>query len=126
VTGPPASEPRWSRAVIMGAARRFGRLVLGVTGITVLASLAIGLPSGSSLSRSLATGFYVAGCVTLVLGFALAARGPVRIGRSEAGGVRFATASERDDAISDSAIFLALGIVLLLAGVLLDTRYPLV
>jgi hypothetical protein len=50
----------------------------------------------------------------------------VRVGRSEAGGVRLATTRERDDAISDSALFLALGVVLLAAGVLLDTRYPLV
>lgn len=121
----PVPESRWSRAVLVGAARRFAKLILGFAGVTVVASLAVGLPSGNSLSRSLSTGFYLVGCVTLVVGFALAARGPVRAGTGEARGFRFITASERDGALADSAIFVAVGVVLLVVGVLSDTRYPL-
>ena len=63
----PVPEARWSRAVIAGAARRFCKLILGFAAITVAASLAIGLPSGNSVSRSLSTGFYLVGCLALVL-----------------------------------------------------------
>ncbi|MDX6525608.1 MAG: hypothetical protein QOI43_1119 [Gaiellales bacterium] len=60
-------------------------------------SVAVGLASGNGLSRSLAFGLYVVGCARLVIGFALA----------------------------DAALFVVLGIVLLVLGVLSDTRYPL-
>jgi hypothetical protein len=122
----PVPEPRWSRAVVAGAARRFGKLILGFASVTVAASLAIGLPSGSSLSRSLSTGFYAVGCATLLIGFALAARGPVRAGKGDGRGFRWITPSEREEAVADSAIFIALAVVLLMIGVLCDTRYPLV
>jgi hypothetical protein len=118
-------EARWSRALLAGAARRFGKLLSGFAAVTVAASLAVGLPSGNSVSRSLSTGFYLVGCLTLVLGFALAVRGPVRPGKGDARGLRWITPTERDDAIADSALFLALAVVLLLVGVLSDTRYPL-
>jgi hypothetical protein len=110
---------------VAGAARRFGKLVAGFAAVTVIASLAIGLPSGNSLSRSLSTGFYLAGCCTLVLGFALAARGPVRLGAGAARGSRWVTRSERADAIADSALLIAVGVVLLALGIASDTRYPL-
>jgi hypothetical protein len=52
-------------------------------------------------------------------------RGPVRLGKNERGGYRVVTRDEREDAIADSALFVALGVVLLVIGVLADTRYPL-
>jgi hypothetical protein len=88
-------------------------------------SVAVGLASGNGLSRSLSFGFYVVGCATLVIGFALAARGPLRVGRHDATGSRWFTAGERDDALADAALFVVLGVVLLALGVLTDTRYPL-
>ena len=88
-------------------------------------SVAVGLASGNGLSRSLSFGLYVVGCATLVIGFALAARGPLRAGRDEARGSRWFSAGERDDALADAALFVVLGIVLLVLGVLTDTRYPL-
>jgi hypothetical protein len=93
---------------------------------TALASSAIGLLAGSSLARSLSVGFYLVGCGTLVLGFALAVRGPVRLGRREQRGFRVVTRDERDDAIADSALLVVLAIALLVLGVLADPRYPLV
>jgi len=53
------------------------------------------------------------------------ARGPLRAGRDEARGSRWFSAGERDDALADAALFVVLGIVLLVLGVLTDTRYPL-
>jgi hypothetical protein len=76
--------------------------------------------------RSLSFGFYAVGCGTLIVGFALAARGPLRLGGSEGPGSRRFSAGERADALADAALFVVLGIVLLALGVLTDTRYPLV
>ena len=53
-------------------------------------------------------------------------RGPVRLGEDERRGYRVVTRDEREDAVADSALLVALGVVLLLIGVLADTRYPLV
>lgn len=122
---PPAPEARWSRAIVVGAARRLGKLLAVAAAVTALASVAIGLPSGNSLLRSLSTGFYLAGCCTLVVGFALAARGPLRPRGGDVRGFRWATPGERDDAIDDSALFIVLAVVLLVLGVATDTRYPL-
>jgi hypothetical protein len=99
-------------------------LVASVAG-TGLVSSAIGLLAGSSLSRSLSVGFYLVGCATLVLGFALAVRGPLRLGKGEQRGFRVVSRDERDDAIADSALLVVLAIALLVLGVLADTRYPL-
>ena len=117
----PAAVPLWAVA-----GRRLLRLLLASVAATALASSAIGLHAGSSLARSLSVGFYLVGCGALVLGFALAVRGPVRLGKSEQRGFRVVTRDERDDAIADSALLVVLAIALLVLGVLADPRYPLV
>jgi hypothetical protein len=133
VRRPPPPEPAREAeratsgtALLTAAARRLSRLALVTAAGTAVVSLLIGLLSGSSISRSLSFGFYLVGCGALVVGFALAVRGPVRLGKNEQGGYRVVTREERDDAIADSALFVALGVVLLLVGVLADTRYPIV
>jgi hypothetical protein len=125
---PNAQDPRATpgRVLYAAAARRLARLALVTAAGTAVVSLAIGLLAGSSLSRSLSFGFYLVGCGALVLGFALAVRGPVRLGKGEHGGYRVVTRDEREDATADSALFVVLGVVLLVIGVLADTRYPLV
>jgi hypothetical protein len=107
-------------------ARRFARLLLVLAGSTASVSLAVGLVSGNGVLRSLSFGFYLAGCATLVIGFALAGRGPFRAGKDEGHGSRSFTANEREDALADAAMLVLLGLVLLALGVLTDTRYPLV
>jgi uncharacterized membrane protein HdeD (DUF308 family) len=131
VRRPPPAEPApeaetSDRAVYRAAARRLLRLALAAAAATAVVSLIFGLLAGSSVSRSLSVGFYLIGCAALLVGFALAVRGPVRLGGDEQHGFRVATRDEREDAIADSALLVALGVVLLLIGVLADTRYPLV
>jgi hypothetical protein len=129
---PPAEPAREAggatagRALLAPAVGRLARLAIVTAAGTAIVSLVIGLLSGGSVSRSLSFGFYLVGCGALVVGFALAVRGPVRLGKHERGGYRIVTRDEREDAIADSALFVALGIVLLVVGVLADTRYPLV
>jgi hypothetical protein len=100
--------------------------LLVLAGGTAGVSLAGGLASGNGFHRSLSFGFYVVGCGTLVIGFALAARGPLRVGGREGPGSKWFSAGEREDAVADAAVFVVLGLVLLVLGVLTDTRYPLV
>ena len=103
-------------------------LAAAVTGV---GSLIIGALLGSSLTRSLAVGYYVVGSFWLVSGFFVGNRGPVRL-KSDFGAplfgsrfVRWATPEERDETINMSAIYVVLGFVLILLGFVADTRYSL-
>jgi len=121
-----------SRASLAGAARRFGTLLAGVAGVTALGSLVLALASGSSIDRAISLGFYIIGSFLLVAGFFIGNRGPVRL-RNDADSapigprtVRVASLEEREGAINDSAIFIVLGLVLIVIGVVVDARMQLV
>lgn len=117
------------------AARRFLAL-LGITaGVVAAASALLGLLLGTSVWRSVSVGFYLVGSFLLVAGFFMGNRGPTRL-RGEPGeegvwglgrkkGVRMATADERREALANTAIFVTLGVALIVVGVLADSRYDL-
>jgi hypothetical protein len=118
------------------ALRRLAFAVLLCVGVTAAASGLIGLLIGASIDRSLVLGFYLVGCFLMVAGFFAGNRGPTRV-KSESpaasampfgvfGGarrLRWATLGEQDEAINNSAVFVGLGIMLVLVGVLLDGRH---
>lgn len=119
------------------AARRIILLVAVVLGITACVSALFGLLAGASLGRAVSAGFYIVGCFFVVIGFFSGVRGPVRPrGRVEDerplaasfgvgvfwSGIRTASADERVDALSTAWLFLLLGVGLVLAGVLVDSR----
>jgi hypothetical protein len=117
------------------AARRFLLLLGGTAGFVAVGSILVGLLFDSSLSRSLSVGFYVVGAFLLVAGFFMGNRGPARL-RGEPGeegpwglgrrrGVRMATPEERRDSIANTAIFVTLGLALIIVGVIADSRYDL-
>jgi hypothetical protein len=121
--------------VLVGAARRFLLLLGGVTGSVLLLSALLGLALGASLSRAISVGFYVVGAFLLMAGFFMGNRGPTRL-RGEPGdeglfglgrkrGVRMATAEERADALSTTAVFISVGFILIVFGVVADSRYGL-
>jgi hypothetical protein len=113
------------------AARRFFTLLGAVAGGVFLCSVAIGLIIGTSLNRSIAVGFEAFGCLLLLFGFFVGNRGPVRT-KGEAAPffgprfLRWATPEEHQSTIAESAIFIVLGLILILIGLLIDTRYQLV
>ena len=122
--------------MLLAAARRFV-ILLGVMAVVVVAlSLLFGLALGSSVQRAVSLGFYLVGSFLLIAGFFLGNRGPTRLkGDPGAEGpwglgtrrrVRWATPDEREAAINDSAILVALGLALILVGVAADDRYSLV
>jgi hypothetical protein len=121
--------------VFVAAARRFLLLLLGVAGCVAVVSLLLGLALDASLSRSLSLGFYAVGAFLLVAGFFMGNRGPARLrgqpgdegvwGLGRKSGVRLATPEESAEAVATTAVFLAVGVAMLVLGVLADGRYSL-
>jgi len=121
---------------VRAAIRRLCFAVLISVGVTAAGSALLGLLVGSSLDRSLVLGFYLMGCFLMVAGFFAGNRGPMRV-KSESPAasamsfgvfsgsrrLRWATLGEQDDAINNSAVFVGLGIMLVIIGVLLDGRH---
>jgi len=118
-------------ALLAAAARRFVLLVVAVAAGTALVSLAVGLLFGAGVSRSVSLGFYGVGSIILIMGFFAGNRGPARAkGGSGAGfihsrPVRWASGPEQRESINLSFVFVALGALLIVFGVLADTRYSL-
>jgi hypothetical protein len=109
------------------ALRRFVVLLAGIAGVTGLLSLLAGLLGSSSVERAVAVGFYLVGSFMLIAGFFIGNRGPVRpkgTGPMLFGSriMRWATPLEREETINESALFVALGFVLILIGVAVDSR----
>jgi uncharacterized membrane protein HdeD (DUF308 family) len=120
--------------MIRAALRRLVLLIVGsALAIGVLSALA-GLALGSSLARSISLGYYLAGSFLLIAGFFVGNRGPLRSRREQGGGtvifgprvVRPASPEEREETINNSAVFVGLGFLLILLGVLADDRYRLI
>ena len=125
---------RTTGAMLRAAARRFALLLIGIAGGTALCSLLIGLAAGAGVSRSVSLGFYVVGSFLLISGFFVGNRGPVRVKGDPGVGVfgffrnrrlRWASGSEQFESLSLSFVFVALGLVLIILGVVTDTRYEL-
>lgn len=119
------------RDVLLPALRRLLILVVTIAAVIAAVAVPIGLLAGSSLSRSLALGYYLVGSFCLIAGFFVGNRGPVRP-KSDAfmpifGSrfMRWATPEERDETINMSAVYVLLGLVLIVFGVVADTRYSL-
>lgn len=116
--------------------RRLAFAVFLSIGVTAVLSLIVGLLVGASLDRSLTLGFYLMGCFLMLAGFFVGNRGPTRV-KSESPAasaapfgvfsgdrrLRWATLSEQEESINNSAVFVGLGVVLVIIGVLLDSRH---
>lgn len=120
--------------MLRAALRRFATLVVAAAAGAALLGLVVAGVAGESLRRGLAIGFYVSGIGLCALAFLLATRPPVRskadggflgIGRWTGGGVRFATREEREESINLPAIFVAIGVLLVVLGALVDSRHGL-
>ena len=109
--------------MLLAALRRLAALVVLGSAATAIVSLPVGLLLGASPERSLTIGFYLAGCFLMVIGFFAGNRGPARV-KSEAPGpavlpftfsgrrLRWATQGEQHETINNSAIFVSLGLIL--------------
>jgi divalent metal cation (Fe/Co/Zn/Cd) transporter len=123
--------------MVRAGLRRLLLLILGAAGVTAAASVVIGALFGTSYGRALTIGFYLAGCFMMLAGFFIGNRGPARMKsdtRAPSGGIgmllggrdlRWATLSEQDETINNSAVYIVLGLVLVAIGILFDSRHSL-
>jgi hypothetical protein len=116
--------------LLLAAGRRFATVLVAVAAGTAAASLLLGLAIGASADRSITTGLYLVGSLLLVGGFFIGNRGPVRRGGGDDQSffgrrMHLATPEEREETINTSAVFVLVGLALIVIGVLADRRYPL-
>ena len=115
--------------MLVAALRRLAFVTVLAVSVTVVLSLILGLLAGSSINRSLTLGFYLVGCFLLVVGFFVGNRGPARVKGEDTVGptvlpipgagdrrLRWATLTEQHETINNSAIFIALGLILIALG----------
>ena len=119
---------------MLAALRRFALIVLLCAGVTVAISLLVGLLAGLSVDRALALGFYGMGCFLLICGFFVGNRGPTVVDSESPGPMvlpmlnfagrrlRWATGSEQNETMANSAVFIVLGLVMVAIGILVDSR----
>jgi hypothetical protein len=120
--------------MLLAALRRFLTLIALASAGVVAVGAVLALLLGSSLSRAISLGFYGLGSFLLIAGFFVGNRGPSRV-KSEQGRpflfffgqrrLRWATAEEQEQTLSESAVFVAVGFILILIGVAVDSRYQL-
>ena len=123
---------------MLAALRRLAVLVVLCSAVTVVGSVALGLLAGASLDRAISLGFYGLGCFLMVSGFFVGNRGPARV-KSETAGwtmmpipgigsrrLRWATLEEQNETINNSAVFIVLGVILVVIGVLVDSHHSLI
>jgi hypothetical protein len=118
-------------AVVAAGLRRFALILAGLSGVTAAFGLLFSALSGGNVGRTVSIAFDLVGIFFLVAGFFVGNRGPVRL-KGQASvplfgerRMRWATLDERHEAISDSAIFIAVGIAMIIIGVTIDSRYRL-
>jgi hypothetical protein len=117
------------RLRVLGAGlRRFAVILAALAALTIVGSLALALIAGWGAGRALAIGFDIVGIFFLLGGFFIGNRGPVRPkGQASAllfgeRHLRWATESEREEAITDSAVFIAVGLAMIVIGIAVDSR----
>ncbi len=118
-------------AIVAAGVRRFLVVLGGLAALTAAGALALTALGGWDTNRALSVAFDVVGSFFLVAGFFVGNRGPVRV-KSQASlpfvgdrKVRWATLIEREEAISDSAVFVAVGFAMIVIGIVIDSRYQL-
>jgi hypothetical protein len=123
---------------MLAALRRLLFLVVLSAAVTTVGSLLFGLLIRASLDRAISLGFYGVGCFLMVSGFFIGNRGPARV-RGDASGfmilpipglharrLRWASREEQEETINNSAVFVVLGVIMIVIAVLVDSRHSLV
>ncbi len=123
---------------MIAAIRRLVILLVGCSLVTAAVSALFGALIGASLNRAISLGFYGLGCFLMVSGFFVGNRGPARVKSETAGStmlpipgfgnrrLRWATLDEQNETINNSAVFIILGLILVLIGVVVDSHHSLV
>jgi hypothetical protein len=109
-------------------------VLLGAASAAVLlVTVPIGLFTRVRLDRAVSLGFYGLGSFLVLIGFLGGSRGPFRVDQDFGSEsvlrpdrrLRRATLDELQEAINSAAVVVAIGLVLLAFGVIIDSRYRL-
>jgi hypothetical protein len=118
-------------AILLGGARRFIVILAVLAGITAAGAWILTELAGWNANRVIASAFDLVGSFLLVIGFVVGNRGPARL-KGEGGmpffgprHVRWADADEREAAMADSAVFVSVGVAMIIIGIAIDSRYRL-
>ena len=124
---------------MLAGIRRLLAIVGSIALVTVAVSALAGLALGAGIRHSIVTGLYIVGAFLLLVGVLAGVRGPLRSRAGETDtmfsifglgvgsrGVRTVTSEERHDARATAVLFLGLGLMLIIAGVVADTTVELV
>jgi hypothetical protein len=106
-------------------------MVAVLAGVVCVVGAFIAWLAHIEVRRGMSVGLYAVGALITVVGVLHGLRPPVRVDREQGrlglfgmvltgGQVRRATLEERDDALASSGLFVALGVLLLVLGGLLD------
>ena len=117
----------------LAALRRIAGLFVLASALALVGATIFGALAGADAARAISVAFYLVGSFLLIAGFFVGNRGPVRFRRDKEAPlfwgsrfVRWASPSEREENINLSAVFVVLGFVLILVGIVADNRYDLV
>ena len=123
--------------MLLAALRRLALVLVLALAVTAAGSALLGVLLGASIERSISLGLYGVGSFLLVAGFFIGNRGPTRVRSETAGGVwvpfplfgsrrlRWATPGEQEETINNSAVFIVLGLLLVVIGAAIDSRHTL-
>ena len=123
--------------MLLAALRRFVELLVVIGVLTLAVSALFGVLLDASFERSIALGFYLVGCFLLISAFFYGIRGPLRpvsTDEDTGGGllsgigsrrIRWASRTEQEESINTSAVFVTLGVVLIVLGVVSDSHHAL-
>lgn len=110
-------------------------MLLGAASASVLlVTVPVGLLTSVRLDRAVSLGFYGLGTLLVILGFLSGSRGPFRSDNDYTHGsalrserrLRRATLDELHESMNGAAVVIAIGLVLVALGVIIDSRYTLV
>jgi hypothetical protein len=118
-------------SVLVAGIRRFFVILAALAGGVTCLALLLALLGHWSVDRTVSACFDAVGAFLLVVGFFVGNRGPVRLRGDQVTPfaprrVRWATPDERSDTLNDSAVFVAVGLVMVVIGVVIDSRYSLI
>jgi hypothetical protein len=118
-------------AILLAGARRFVVILAVLAATTAAGAWILTELAGWHANRVIAGAFDLVGSFFLVVGFFVGNRGPVRLKGAGAEPffgprqVRWAEPTEREEALSDSAVFISVGVVMIIIGIAIDSRYRL-
>ena len=118
--------------MVLAGLRRLALIFVAAAGASAATGLVVGALAGYPLGRAVSVGLDLGGALLLVVGFFAGVRGPIRLGGGGAvplpgaRRVSWLSPEEREERQNVSALFVVVGLLLVVLGLLSDPRVRLV